>query len=137
MRKTISAFFKKRYENSTQPDPDVLESLCVPDASVPEPTSEPLSSSSEPMEPGLDPEEWSILSSSELEPVSSEGLVVDISDAISELRSPTLVSEDLTDPEGPSAEVSGSSSGTDQGGTDVSPETPEEDVPTGECQQSI
>uniref|UniRef100_A0A9J8BKY0 Dual specificity phosphatase 29 n=1 Tax=Cyprinus carpio carpio TaxID=630221 RepID=A0A9J8BKY0_CYPCA len=104
VRKTISAFFKKRYENSTQPDPDVSESLCVPDASVPEPTSEPLSSSSEPMEPGLDPEEWSILSSSELEPVSSE--------------------------ERPSAEVSGSSSGTDQGGTDVSPETPEEDVPT-------
>ncbi len=42
------------------------------------------------MEPELDPvdlEDRSILSSSEQEPVSSEGVVVAISDAISELRS--------------------------------------------------
>ncbi|XP_059384631.1 uncharacterized protein LOC132118687 [Carassius carassius] len=130
VRKTISAFFQKRFEISAQLDPDVSESLCVPDASVLEPKSEALSSSSELMEPGLDPEEWSILNSSGPEPASPEGLVVDISDATSEPRSPTMVSEDLTDPEGPSAEVSGSSSGNDQGDTDVSPETPEEDIPT-------
>ncbi len=95
---------------------------------------------SEPMEPELDPvdlEDRSILSSSEQDPVSSEGVVVAISDAISELRSPKLLSEDLTGPEGPSAEVAWSSSGNDQGGADASPETPDEDIPTGECQQSI
>lgn len=89
------------------------------------------------MEPGLDPEEWSILNSSGPEPASPECLVVDISDATSEPRSQMMVSEDLTDPEGPSAEVLGSSSGNDQGDTAVSPETPEEDIPTGECEQSI
>ncbi len=92
------------------------------------------------MEPELDPvdlEDRSILSSSEQDPVSSEGVVVAISDAISELRSPKLLSEDLTGPEGPSAEVAWSSSGNDQGGADASPETPDEDIPTGECQQSI
>lgn len=137
MRKTISAFFQKRFEISEQPDPDVSESLCVPDASVLGPKSEPLSSTSELMEPGLDPEEWSILNSSGPEPASPECLVVDISDATSEPRSQMMVSEDLTDPEGPSAEVLGSSSGNDQGDTAVSPETPEEDIPTGECEQSI
>ncbi|XP_026054860.1 uncharacterized protein LOC113040876 [Carassius auratus] len=130
VRKTISAFFQKRFEISEQPDPDVSESLCVPDASVLGPKSEPLSSTSELMEPGLDPEEWSILNSSGPEPASPECLVVDISDATSEPRSQMMVSEDLTDPEGPSAEVLGSSSGNDQGDTAVSPETPEEDIPT-------
>ncbi len=140
MRKTISAVFQKCCEISAQLDLDVSESLCVPPASTLEPTSEPLSSTPESMEPELDPvdpEDRSILSSSELESVSSEGLVVAISETISELRSPKLVSEDLTGPEGPSAEVAGSSSGNDQGGSDASPEIPEEDIPTDECQQSI
>lgn len=91
MRKTICAFFQKHYGISAQLDPD--ESLCLPAASAPEPTSEP-------MEPELDPvdtEEWCIPdpSSSESGPSSSEGLVDDIIDAISELRS--LMSKDLTD----------------------------------------
>lgn len=140
VRKIVSEFFQKHCEISAQLDLDVSETLCVPSANAPELTSEPLSSTSEPMEPELDPvdpDDRSILSSSEQEPESSEGLVVAISDAISELRSPKLVSEDRTGPEGPLAEVAWSSSGNDQGGTDASPETPEEDKPTGECQQSI
>ncbi|XP_016354161.1 uncharacterized protein LOC107697821 [Sinocyclocheilus anshuiensis] len=133
VRKTISVFFQKRYGISAQPDPD--ESLCVPAASAPEPTSEPLSSTSEPMEPQLDPdntEEWCIPDPSSFEsgPSSSEGLVDDISDAISKMRSPMLMSKDLTEPAGPSAEVGGSSSGNDQSGTDASPKIPEEDIPT-------
>lgn len=48
----------------------------------------------------------------------------------------SLVSEELTDPVVPSIEVEGSISEIDQEGMDVSPETPEENTPTGKCQQS-
>lgn len=132
VRKTIGVFFQKRYGITAQPDQDVSESLCVPAA-----TSTP-----EPVDPELDPvspEECCIPgpNSSESKPVSSEGLVEDISEAISEQKCPTLVfHEDLTDPEGPSAEVGESGNGNDQSGTDASPETAEKDIPAGECQQS-
>ncbi|KAL1250367.1 hypothetical protein QQF64_021372 [Cirrhinus molitorella] len=139
VRKTIGAFFRRRYGISAQADSDVLdsdESLYVPAASAPEPTFEPLSSTSKSVEPEMDPvnsEEWCISgsSNSELEPVSSEGLMDDIGDAISELKSQMLMSEDLTNPEGPSAEVEESSSGNNRSGTDLFPETAEEDIPTG------
>ncbi|KAL1265789.1 hypothetical protein QQF64_003816 [Cirrhinus molitorella] len=128
VRKTIGAFFQKCYGISAQPDPDVSELLCIPAATAAEPTPEPLSSTPEPVEPEPDlvnPEECCIPgpSSSELEPVSSDGF---ISDAISEQRSPTLVSEDLNDPEGASTEVGESSSRNNPSGTDASPE----DIPT-------
>ncbi|XDV52066.1 hypothetical protein PO909_020844 [Leuciscus waleckii] len=150
----ISAFFQKLFWISARPktDPTVSEPLYVPDASALEPISQmdifvteqssvPIPSVPEP-EPELDlvnPKDMGVpgLSSSELEPVSSEGLKVDVNNAISELKSPTLMSEDLTDPAGPSTEVARSSSGIDQGDMDASPETPEENRPIGECQQSI
>ncbi|KAL0191973.1 hypothetical protein M9458_010269, partial [Cirrhinus mrigala] len=91
-------------------------------ASSPDPTSEP----TEPELAPVDSEEGCIPSSSEPEPVSSEVLVADISDAISEVTSPALVSEDLANPEEPLAEVVGSNSSE----TDASPETPEENFPT-------
>ncbi|XP_058618224.1 uncharacterized protein LOC131531475 isoform X1 [Onychostoma macrolepis] len=55
-------------------------------------------------------------------------LEADVNDAISE--SVSLVSEELTDPVGPSTEVEGSISEIDQEGMDVSPETSEENIPT-------
>ncbi|XP_073681593.1 uncharacterized protein [Garra rufa] len=135
VRKTIGAFFQKCYGISAEPDLEVSESLCVPAASALEPTSEPLSSTPEPVEPELDPidsEECCIPGPSSPEPVSSEGF---ISDAISEQRSPTLMSEDLTNPQEPSAEVGESSSGIYQSGTDASPETTEEDIPKEKCRK--
>ncbi|KAK2896387.1 hypothetical protein Q8A67_010875 [Cirrhinus molitorella] len=104
VRKTVGAFFQKRYGISAQPDSD-----------------DPLSLTSEPELDPVNPEEWCI--PGEPEPVSSEGFVDDISDAISELKNQMLVYEDLTDPEGPSVEVGGSSSGNVQSGTDASSET--------------
>ncbi|CAM4732976.1 unnamed protein product [Leuciscus chuanchicus] len=142
----ISTFFQKLFWISARPktDPTVSEPLYVPDASALEPISQmdifvteqssvPIPSVPEP-EPELDlvnPKDMGVpgLSSSELEPVSSEGLKVDVNNAISELKSPTLMSEDLTDPAGPSTEVARSSSGIDQGDMDASPETPEENRP--------
>lgn len=74
----------------------------------------------------------------QLEEVSCEEkdvqLEADVNDAISE--SVSLVSEELTDPVGPSTEVVGSISEIDQEGMDVSSETSEEHIPTGKCQQS-
>ncbi|KAK2901229.1 hypothetical protein Q8A67_009344 [Cirrhinus molitorella] len=125
----------KNNQSSTDVSPETAEEDIPTSASTPKPTSEPLSSTLGPMEPELDlvnPEECYIPGSSsfEVEPVSSEGLVDDISDTISELKSQMLVSEDLTDPERLSVEVGGSSSENDQSGTDASPETTEEDIPT-------
>ncbi len=74
----------------------------------------------------------------QLEEVSCEEknvqLEADFSNAISE--SVSLMSEEPTDPVGPSTEVEGSISEIDQEGMDVSPETSEEYIPTGKCQQS-
>ncbi|ROL48248.1 Nicotinamide/nicotinic acid mononucleotide adenylyltransferase 1 [Anabarilius grahami] len=102
----ISAFFQKLFGISAKPEMDltVPEPLCVPDKSAVEPTSQT----------DLFVNEQSS----------------DVNIAISELKSPTLVSEDLTDPAGPSTEVAGSSSGINQGGMDASPETPEKNSPT-------
>ncbi|XP_048016547.1 flocculation protein FLO11-like [Megalobrama amblycephala] len=128
---TIGTFFKRLFWR----DPAVPESVCVTDASTPEPTSEldlvDTEQSSVPFpsipEPEPEPEESTVPgpSSSEPEPEldlvdpesgvpgpsSSETLCqeVDIDDAISDLKSPTLVSEDLK--------------------MDASPETPEENSP--------
>ncbi|KAK9961810.1 hypothetical protein ABG768_007210 [Culter alburnus] len=136
---TIGTFFKRLFWR----DPAVPESVCVTDASTPEPTSEldlvdteqssvpfpsipepepepeestvPGPSSSEP-EPELDlvDPESGVPGPSGLEPLGQE---VDVDDAISDLKSPTLVSEDLK--------------------MDASPETPEENSPKSKYQQSV
>ena len=139
MMKKMSGFFQRLF--------GVPEPLCVP--VIPQTTSEtdlvdteqssvpvPRVSEQDPQVDLADPEESSVpgLNRSEPEePVSSEGQAVEVRDAISDLKSPTLVCDDLSDSAGPS----GSSSGIDQGGMDASPETPEKISPKGECQQSI
>ncbi|XDV46451.1 hypothetical protein PO909_014344 [Leuciscus waleckii] len=131
----------------------VPEPQCVP--VIPQPASEtdlvdteqssvpvPRVSEQDPQVDLVDPEESSVpgLNRSEPEPVSSEGQAVEVRDAISDLKSPTLVCDDLSVSAGPSerdeqlenevkrvfsvlvspTEVAGSSSGID-----ASPETPE------------
>ncbi|XP_048039090.1 uncharacterized protein LOC125263934 [Megalobrama amblycephala] len=135
----ISAFFQKLFGISAKPKMDltVPEPLCVPDKSAVEPTSQTdlfvteQSSVRVPSVPVPEPE-LDLANSKEIcvpEPVSSDVQEVDVNIAISDLKSPTLVSENLTDPAGPSTEMAGSSSGIDQGGMDASPVTPEENSP--------
>ncbi|CAM4675919.1 unnamed protein product [Leuciscus chuanchicus] len=138
MMKKVSGFCQRLF--------GVPEPQCVP--VIPQPASEtdlvdteqssvpvPRVSEQDPQVDLVDPEESSVpgLNRSEPEPVSSDGQAVEVRDAISDLKSPTLVCDDLSVSAGPS----GSSSGIDQGGMDASPETPEKISPKGECQQSI
>ncbi|XP_077074426.1 uncharacterized protein LOC143725684 [Siphateles boraxobius] len=130
MMKKMSGYFEMLF---TVPEP-----LCVP--GIPQPTSEtdlvdiaqlsvpvPSVSEQEPQVDLVDPEESIVpgLNRSELEPVSSEGQEVEVRDAISDLKSPTVVCDDLSSSLGPS----GNSSGIDQDGMDASPETPEKISP--------
>ncbi|KAK9961781.1 hypothetical protein ABG768_007181 [Culter alburnus] len=115
---TIGTFFKRLFWR----DPAVPESVCVTDASTPEPTSEldlvdtEQSSVPFPSIPELEPEpeESTVPGPSSAETLGQE---VDVDDAISDLKSPTLVSEDLK--------------------MDASPETPEENSPKSKYQQSV
>ncbi|KAG1960780.1 dual specificity protein phosphatase [Pimephales promelas] len=102
--------------DSEQETPVDLDNLEQPDVPV------PIVSEQETPVDLVDLEESSVsaLNRSEAEPVSTEGLEVEVKDAISDLKSPTLVCEDLSDSAGPS----GRTSGIDQSGMDASPETP-------------
>ncbi|XP_056097251.1 uncharacterized protein LOC130076253 [Rhinichthys klamathensis goyatoka] len=127
------------FPSNPEPEPELdlvdPKESCVPFPSNPESKSNlDLADSDESCVPGprvseqetqvdlVDLEESSVsgLNRSEPEPVSSEGQEVEVRDAISDLKSPTLVCDDLSDSAGPS----GRTSGIDQGGMDASPETP-------------